>query len=54
MVDHTMVTGGSPKINILAFRGLQSDNKVLFKPRKIIERTILYKMKRPRALYGVF
>ena len=54
MVDHTMVTGGSPKINILAFRGLQSDNKVLFKPCKIIERTILYKTRGPRALYDVF
>ena len=49
-----MVTGGSPKINTLAFRRLQPDNKVLFKPRKIIERTILYKMKRPRALYDGF
>jgi hypothetical protein len=54
MINHTMVTGGSPKINTLAFRRLQPDNKVLYKPHKIIERTILYKIKHPRALYGVF
>jgi len=49
-----MVTGGFQKINTLASRRLQPDNKVLFKPCNIIERTILYKIRRPRALHDVF
>ena len=49
-----MVTREFQKINTLGSRRPQPDNKVLFKPCKIIERTVLYKTRGPRALYDVF
>src|SRR5579862_1288552 len=42
------------KIKTLASRRPQPDNKVLFKPCNIIERIILYKIRRPRVLYDIF
>jgi hypothetical protein len=42
------------KIKTLAFHHLQTDHKNLFKPRRIIKRTISYKIRCPRALYDIF
>ena len=44
----------SKKIKTLAFHHLQTGNKILFKRRRFVEQTILYKIRRFQASYDVF
>ncbi len=45
---------GFQKIKTLAIQHLQINNKILFKPRRVVEQTILYKIRRSRDFCDVF